>query len=146
MPDTEIFKRILIPITGIEGEETIIDYIEEYKSEDTIIYLVFIIDQTQINQLARMLNRDITEVKVEIEEKGWRSLYFLEEQFSEFKIRSNIQMLSGFPADVIRKMIMRFDINMLVLRKKTSKGIVGRTEEKLMEELIGHTEIPILII
>ncbi len=146
MPDTEIFKRILIPITGIEGEETIIDYIEEYKSEDTIIYLVFIIDQTQINQLARMLNRDITEVKVEIEEKGWRSLYFLEEQFSEFKIRSNIQMLSGFPADVIRKMIMRFDINMLVLRKKASKGIVGRTEEKLMEELIGHTEIPILII
>ena len=146
MPDTEIFKRILIPITGIEGEETVIDYIEEYKSEDTIIYLVFIIDQTQINQIARMLNRDITEVKVEIEEKGWRSLYFLEEQFSEFKIRSNIQMLSGFPADVIRKMIMRFDINMLVLRKKASKGIVGRTEEKLMEELIGHTEIPILII
>ena len=146
MPDTEIFKRILIPITGIEGEETVIDYIEEYKSKDTIIYLVFIIDQTQINQIARMLNRDITEVKVEIEEKGWRSLYFLEEQFSEFKIRSNIQMLSGFPADVIRKMIMRFDINMLVLRKKASKGIVGRTEEKLMEELIGHTEIPILII
>ncbi len=146
MLETEIFKRILIPITGIEGEETVIDYIEEYKSENTIIYLVFIIDQTQINQLARMLNRDITEVKVEIEEKGWRSLYFLEEQFSEFKIRTNIQMLSGFPADVIRKMIMRFNINMLVLRKKSTKGIVGRAEEKLMEELIGHTQIPILII
>lgn len=146
MSDRSIFKKVLMPVTGVEDEDKVIDYIAEHVDEESVLFLVFIVDETQINQIARVLKKEPVEVRVDIEEKGWRSLYYLEEKLQENEIRSNIQMLTGHPAELIKKLIMRLHITMLLMMKKSGKGIAGRAEEKLIEDLINHIEIPILII
>ncbi|HDS08872.1 MAG TPA: hypothetical protein ENN73_01480 [Firmicutes bacterium] len=146
MSDRVLFRRILIPISGTEEEENITDYLLPYKTEETIIYLVFINDETQINQISRVMKKEPLQVKVDLEEKGWRALYFLEEKFQDLKFKSNIQMISGHPVEIIKGLVRKLKIDLLVFIKKSSKGISGRSEEKVMEEVIGHTEIPILLI
>ncbi|MDD3626268.1 MAG: universal stress protein [bacterium] len=146
MSERVLFRRILIPISGTEEEEQIGDYIQRYSTDDTIVFLVFINDETQINQIARVLKKEPLEVKVDLEEKGWRALYFLEEKFQDLKIKSNIQMVSGHPSEIIKKLIRKLNIDLLLIMKKSNKGIVGRAEEKIMEEVIGHSDIPILLI
>jgi len=139
-------QRILLYILSGEAKKSWDRAIEISQGLSATLFALYIVDQETVSQVARMRNRGQDETAVDIEEEGWKYLYYLEDTAVEREVRTALFLEEGDPIDILKKFVREKDIDLLIVGfKKAMSGGVGRKYERMLTQLIEHIPCPVLV-
>ncbi len=104
-------------------------------------------DMLIIKRISQSSDKSESEVAIEMEEDGWKYLYYIEEMAKDFGVKIFLEQEEGYFERVISKYVDRFQPNLLAIRGKVSGGSSEiRNLTKIIESLLNNVVCPILLL
>jgi nucleotide-binding universal stress UspA family protein len=119
--------------------------IELSKGLSATLYALFIVDKDTVKTVSDMRKLDEIETAIEIEEEGWKYLYYLEDMALNEGVKTALFVEEGDTVDILRKFVRERGIELLIIGHCRGPGIQGRREERMIQQLIEYVQCPILI-
>ncbi|MCD6205851.1 MAG: universal stress protein [Candidatus Marinimicrobia bacterium] len=142
------FKKILFLITSAgEAKETIRKVHGLARVCHAKLIILNVIDKMQIQRMKRFTNQSTTEIEVEMEENGWKYLYFIEELSKNQGIPTVILQNIGVVETEVLKEATRLKADLIIAAKQQKKtGHIRRLDQGYLYKIVENTSIPVLII
>ncbi len=139
-------QRILLYIVSGEAKKSWDRAIEISQGLSTTLMALYVVDQETVRQVARMRNMNEHETAVDIEEEGWKYLYYLEDMAVDHEVRTALFLEEGDPIDILKKFVKAKKVDLLIVGfKKAMSGGADRKYERMITQLIEHIPCPVLI-
>ncbi len=146
--EENLFKKILLVVEGgdLDGVVTPVAIARAIANQAKLIVLN-VVDHLAINRMKRFSEQSLTEIEIELEEKGWRALYFAEEMAKDEGVPTMIQQKSGVVENEILKEAVRLKVDLIVLGypRKVS-GQAKRLTQGRAEKVIENSVCSILVV
>jgi nucleotide-binding universal stress UspA family protein len=143
----ELFGKILLPISGsdesIRAAEFAVKLAAAHRSQ---IIALHVVDTSVVRQLARHSGKSPGEVEIEMEESGWRYLYYAEEMAKDNKAKIVVLLEHGLPQERILTKARELDADLIVFGQARSGGTRGRFLDKSLQQVLVHASCPVLIV
>jgi len=142
-----MFEKILLPISGSEESISAIKFAVKCATEhNSQIIALHVVDVSVVRQLARHSGKSPGEVEVELEETGWRYLFYAEEVAKDNKVRIIILLERGLPQERILAKAREHGADLIILGRVSRRGTYGISLEKSLQYVLEHASCPVLII
>lgn len=138
-------EKILLYIISGETRASWERAIELSKGLSATLYALFVIDRDLVQTVAGMRGLDEIDTAVEIEEEGWKYLYYLEEMAVDEGVKTALFVEEGDSIDILRQFVRDREIELLIVGHRGETGREGRREERMIQQLIQYVQCPILI-
>jgi nucleotide-binding universal stress UspA family protein len=138
-------ERILLYIISGETRASWNRAVELSKGLSATLYALFIVDKDLVKTVASMKGLDEIDTAIQIEEEGWKYLYYLEDMAVNEGVKTAIFVEEGDFIGILRKFVKERDIELLIVGHRSGAGIEGRREERMIQQLIEYVQCPILI-
>ena len=138
--------KILLPFFDSNDIENILEKIEKIDSENKQFILLRLLDIEHIKFLAKRMKKDADLLISELEDDGWNSLYYYEEEFKKKYVNVRIALKSGNVVNEILQCISNFGIDTIILTREQKKGFEGMMKEKILKNILLDSDKIIIII
>ena len=138
--------KILLPFFDSSDIENILEKIEKIDSENKQFVLLRLLDIEHIKFLAKRMKKDADLLISELEDDGWNSLYYYEEEFKKKCVNVRIALKSGNVVNEILQCINNFGIDTIILTREQKKGFEGMMKEKILKNIMLDSDKIIIII
>jgi len=142
-----MFEKILLPVSGsdesIAASEFAVKLATVHNSQ---IIALNVVDTTVVRQLARLSGKSPGEVEVEIEENGWRYLYYAEEVAKDNKIRIAVMLEHGLPQERILSKAREYKTDLIIIGQSGKRGTPGISLDRFLQYILEQAPCPVLII
>lgn len=144
----KVISKILFLMDGSDAALNSANYtLSLAQTHSAIIIAVNVIDPTIVSQLARF-QKDITigEIEIELEENGWKYLYYFEEMALEHKVKNFIILEHGPVPDRVISLARKYEVDLIVLPRSSDRGgTKGVIAGKQLEQIIEYAPCYVLI-
>ncbi|MBP7462337.1 MAG: universal stress protein [Candidatus Delongbacteria bacterium] len=144
----KIFDRILFLMDGSSHAMTAAEFtIRLAAIHQSTVIAVNIIDPNIVNQLSRF-QKDLSlgEVEVELEENGWKYLYYFEEMAADKRVKNFIHLERGNPADRLVTMAQKYDVDLIILPNSSEHGgTKGVMHTRFVEQIIDYVSCSVMV-
>ena len=80
MMEENLFRKILLVVEGSSADHKLtLSAIARAIANKAQLVVLNVVDHMVINRMKRLSDQSTSELEIELEEKGWRALYFAEE-------------------------------------------------------------------
>jgi hypothetical protein len=138
--------KILLPFFDSNDIENILEKIEKIDFENKQFILLRLLDIEHIKFLAKRMKKDADLLISELEDDGWNSLYYYEEEFKKKYVNVRIALKSGNVVNEILQCISNFGIDTIILTREQKKGFEGMMKEKILKNIMLDSDKIIIII
>jgi len=141
-------KKILFLLDGsdyaIESAEFTLSLA---RSLEASVIAINIIDPVIVQQMVRFQDKSQGEVEIELEENGWKYLYYFEEMALEKKVKSFIQLEIGNIPDRVILFSKKYKTDLIVIpqHSEDKSGTKSLGYMKNVEQIIEHAPCSVLI-
>ncbi len=146
MTDNEI-KKILVFVEttdeAIKASEYAIRMARQYQFH---IVALNVINRVLIDQLERASGKSRSEIEIEVEENGWKYLYFLEETAKDEQVSIVIAQESGAAEDLIATYAERYAIDCIIFGYSKGDINVRRLANKIVMKTIERCDCSVLVV
>lgn len=138
-------EKILLYIVSGETRTSWDRAIELSRSLSASLFALFVVDREMVRKVSKLRGTDEVDTAIEIEEEGWKYLYYLEEKAVDNGVRTALFLKEGNPIDIIRSFVKEREIELLVVGYKQGTGREVWKSGRVIEQLIEHIPCPVLI-
>jgi nucleotide-binding universal stress UspA family protein len=138
-------EKILLYIISGETRASWNRAVELSKGLSATLYALFVVDKEVVRTVASMRGLDEIDTAIQIEEEGWKYLYYLEDMAVNEGVKTAIFVEEGDFISILRKFVKEKDIELLIVGHRSGQGIEGKREERMIQQLIEYVQCPILI-
>ena len=89
--------------------------------------------------------QDEIDTAIQIEEEGWKYLYYLEDMAVNEGVKTALFVEEGDTIDILRKFVKERNIELLIVGHRSGQGVEGRKVERMIQQMIEYVQCPILI-
>jgi hypothetical protein len=79
---------------------------------------MFVIEPEQVAQAADLSGQDVSVLRDETEEEGWKLLYLVEDDAVENGVWTSLHLMEGDPVELTRRHVETYQIDALLVKKK----------------------------
>ena len=142
-----LFEKILLPISGSEESMSASEFaVKLAMAHGSQIIALHVVDTSVVRQLARHSGKTPGEVEIELEESGWRHLYYVEETAKDSKINTVVLLEYGMPQERIVTKARELNIDLIIFGQARGRGTRGRSLDKLLQQVLEHAPCPVLVV
>ena len=142
-----MFEKILLPVSGSDESINAVEIAVKLASaHGSQIIALHVVDTSVVRQLARHYGKTPGEVEIEIEENGWRYLFYSEEIAKDNKVKIIILMERGLPQERILSKAKEYNVDLIVFGQPSGRGTHGITLDKSLQYILEHSPCPVLIV
>jgi nucleotide-binding universal stress UspA family protein len=138
-------ERILLYIISGETRASWDRAVEISKGLSATLYALFIVDKDLVKTVASMKGLDEIDTAIQIEEEGWKYLYYLEDMAVNEGVKTALFVEEGDTIDILRKFVKERNIELLIVGHRSGQGVEGRKVERMIQQMIEYVQCPILI-
>jgi nucleotide-binding universal stress UspA family protein len=143
----ELFEKILLPVSGSDESMNAIEFAVKLAAVyDSQIIALHVVDTSVVRQLARHSGKSPGEVEIEMEENGWRYLYYAEEIAKDNRVKIVVLLEQGLPQERILDKARDLDADLIVLGQARGRGMRGRFLDKSLQQVLEHAPCPVLVV
>lgn len=149
MPEANVtmFKKILLPISGSEESIKAAEYsVKLAAAHESQIVALHVVDTTVVRQLARSSGKTPGEVEIEMEENGWRYLFYVEEMAKDNKVKIIVLLEQGLPLEGILSKARELGVDLIIFGQASSRGARGRFLDRFLQQIMEYSPCPVLIV
>ena len=142
-----LFEKILLPISGSEESMSASEFaVKLAMAHGSQIIALHVVDTSVVRQLARHSGKTPGEIEIELEESGWRHLYYAEEMAKDSKINTVVLLEYGLPQERIVTKARELDIDLIIFGQARGRGTRGRFLDKFLQQVLEHASCPVLVV
>lgn len=142
------FSKILFLMDGSSYAMIAAEYtLKIAEVHQASVIAVTIIDPNIISQLSRF-QKDVSlgEIEIELEENGWKYLYYFEEMATEKRIVNFIHLEKGNPADRIVSLAQKYEVDLIILPNSDERGgTKGVMHTRFIEQIIDYVSCNVMV-
>ena len=143
----ELFKKILLPISGSEESMNAAEFAVKLASaHGSQIIALHVIDTSVVRQLARHSGKTPGEVEIEMEESGWHYLFHTEEMAKDNKVKIVVLLEQGLPQERILTKTKELEADLIIFGQSRKRGTRGRFLDKSLQQVLEHAPCPVLVV
>jgi len=141
------FRRILLSVESTEGAQRAARLAIALAERDKAHLLALnVVDPSLIDRLARLTGRRTSEVEAEVEEDGWKYLYYVEGMAVEREVAISLRQERGLPEDVLVRQAKALQVDLLVLGLPGSRPGARRLMQLSLEKVLYESPCPVLVV
>ena len=141
------FRRILLSVESTEGAQRAARLAIALAERDKAHLLALnVVDPSLIDRLARLTGRRTSEVEAEVEEDGWKYLYYVEGMAVEREVAISLRQERGLPEDVLVRQAKALQVDLLVLGPPGSRPGARRLMQLSLEKVLYESPCPVLVV
>ncbi len=134
--------KILYYLDGRDEALTKLDtLVELIKPLSPILEAVFVLDRNLALEISNQTREKLSKVLVDLEEKGWNQLYYVQEYLLDSGIPVSINLLEGTPLSTLLSRAKNFDL-LVVVRSSGKEGL----KYKVLQQIMESSPIPVLFL
>lgn len=141
-------NKILLVVEGQDlDREVTVSAASRALADNAALVLLHVIDHLLINRLKGLTQKRMSDIEIELEEKGWKALYFAEEYAKDKGISTMIIQKSGAVENEILNQANHLNANLIVLgypRKLPNQ--TRRLVQTRLENIIENAQCSVLIV
>jgi nucleotide-binding universal stress UspA family protein len=143
----ELFKKVLLPISGSDESIAAAEFaVKLAAAHDSQIIALHVIDTSVVRQLARHSGKSPGEVEIEMEENGWRYLFYVEEMAKDNKVKIIVLLEHGLPQDRILGKARELTADLIIFGQSHERGTHGRFLDKSLQQILANAPCPVLVV
>jgi len=143
----ELFGKILLPISGSDESMNATEFaVKLALAHGSQIIALHVVDTSVVRQLARHSSKSPGEVEIEMEENGWRYLFYAEEMAKDNKVKIVVLLEHGLPQERILSKARELDTDLIIFGQTRSRGTRGRFLDKFLQQVLEHAPCPVLVV
>ena len=143
----EIFGKILLPISGSDESVTAAEFaVKLAAAHDSQIVALHVVDTSVVRQLARHSGKSPGEVEIEMEENGWRYLFYAEEMAKDSKVKIVVLLEHGLPQERILSKAKELGADLIIFGPSSGRGTRGRFLDKSLQQILENAPCPVLVV
>ncbi len=146
--DEHLFGKILLVVEGSDMDHAVMaSAIARAMANKARLIALNVVDHMVINRLKRLSEQSTAEIEIELEEKGWKALYFAEEQAKDQGVPTMILQESGVVENVVVSEATRLNADLIVLGyPRKMQGQAKRLAQGRVEKVVENAECSVLIV
>jgi len=112
---------------------------------DAMLVCLNVVDTVVVNQLRKFSGKDFSTVEVEVEEQGWKYLYYLEDAAKDRKVHCVIMQESGILSEEVVKKSEEVNADLVVMGRRTGSSM-KRVVHGPIQRILEHAPCPVLVV
>ena len=144
----KLFKKILLVVEGSDMDHAVMESaIARALTNKAQLIVLNVVDHMVINRLKRLSEQSTAEIEIELEEKGWKALYYAEEQAKDEGVPTMILQQSGVVENEVVSEATRLKIDLIVLGyPRKMPGQAKRLAQGRVEKVVENAECSVLVV
>lgn len=146
--EEKLYKKILLVVEGSDMDHAVMESaIARALANKARLIVLNVVDHMVINRLKRLSEQSTAEIEIELEEKGWKALYYAEEQSKDQGVPTMILQQSGVVENVVVSEAVRLKVDLIVLGyPRKMPGQAKRLAQGRVEKVVENAECSVLIV
>ncbi len=142
------YRKILLVIEGGEMDAAATHAARTIALSNSAGLLVMhVVDHMMINRMKRISQQSAAEIEIELEEKGWKALYFVEEEAKDAGIPTMILQKSGFVEKEVLSEASRLNVDLIIMGySRKLPGQARRLVQGRFEKVVENAQCSVLIV
>lgn len=148
MMEEYMYRKILLVVTGGEADHAVMHAaIARALANRARLIALNVVDHMVINRMRRLSEQSPAEIEIELEEKGWKALYYTEEQAKDRGVPTMILQKNGVVANEVLSEARRLKVDLIVLGyPRKMPGQAKRLAQGRVEKVVENAECSVLIV
>jgi nucleotide-binding universal stress UspA family protein len=142
-----VFDRVLLVVEASEGGRAAARAgMDVVSSCGGRLVALFVLDTGAARVLSQFSGKSRAEVLAELEEDGWRQLYFVEAEAGRRELGVALLMEEGNPPEVIVATAAQYKASLVVMAGSGVGGTRGAVQAKGFLQVAEHCPCPLLLV
>jgi nucleotide-binding universal stress UspA family protein len=143
----ELFEKILLPISGSDESISAAEFaVKLATAHGSQIIALRVVDTSVVRQLARHSGKTPGEIEIEMEENGWRYLYYAEEMAKDNKVKIIVLLEHGLPQERMLSKARELGADLIIFGQPRGRGTRGRFLDKSLQQVLENAPCPVLVV
>ena len=139
-------RNVLIPFIDSDDINRIIDSLPGLRTEDKRYILLRLLDHEQSRLLSKRMEKDFHLLMAELEDDGWKSLYFFQEEFKSLDVNVRIVLRSGNILKEIHGFLKEYNIDTVLFARSYKTGLSGKIKSDMINDMLLSSEKMVIIV
>ena len=141
-------RRILLVLEGAGSDHAVTQAaIARALADQARLVVLNVVDHMLVNRLKRLSEASTSEIEIELEEKGWKALYYSEEMAKDKGVPTMILQKSGIVENEILVEASRLNAALIVLAgPRAIPGQAKRLTVGRIEKIVENAQCSVLIV
>jgi nucleotide-binding universal stress UspA family protein len=146
--EEKLFEKILLVVEGSDMDHAVMESaIARALANKARLIVLNVVDHMVINRLKRLSEQSTAEIEIELEEKGWKALYYAEELAKDEGVPTMILQQSGVVENAVISEAARLKVDLIVLGyPRKMPGQAKRLAQGRVEKVVENAECSVLIV
>lgn len=146
--EDNMYGKILLVVEGADMDhEVSLAAIARAIANKARLIVLHVVDHMVINRMKRLSEQSTSEIEIELEEKGWKALYFAEELAKDNRVPTMILQKSGMVENEIVNEAARLKVDLVVLgHPRKLPGQAKRLAQGRVEKIVENAPCSVLIV
>ena len=146
--EESLYKRILVLVEGGEMDRAVTAAAAARGvANKARLFVIHVVDHMVINRMKRVSEQSTSEIEIELEEKGWKALYYAEEFAKDQGVPTMILQKSGVVENEILNEAARLKIDLIILAfPQKLPGQARRLAQGRLEKIVENAQCSVLVV
>ncbi|MBN1673378.1 MAG: universal stress protein [Kiritimatiellae bacterium] len=143
-----LFGKILLVVEGADIDAAVTQVgIGRAVANKASLVVLHVVDHMVLNRMKRLSEQSTAEIEIELEEKGWKALYFAEELAKDQGVPTMILQKNGIVENEILNEAVRLKTDLIVLAyPRKLPGQAKRLSQGRVEKILENAPCSVLVV
>lgn len=146
--EENLYKKILLVVEGGDRDHAVTTAgTARALANKARLFVVHVVDHMVINRMKRVSDQSTAEIEIEIEEKGWKALYYAEEFAKDRGVPTMILQKSGVVENEVINEAARLKVDLIILGyPRKLPGQARRLAQGRLEKIVENAQCSVLVV
>ncbi|MFC1453115.1 universal stress protein [Verrucomicrobiota bacterium] len=141
-------KKILLVVEGGDLDRAVTAAATARAVADKArLFVMQVVDRMVVNRMKRVSEQSTAEIEIELEEKGWKALYYAEEFAKDNGVPTLILQKSGVVENEVLNEAARLEVDLIILGyPRKLPGQARRLAQGRLEKIVENAQCSVLVV
>ena len=146
--EENLYKKILLVIEGGDLDRAVTPVATARAvANKARLFVMHVVDHMVINRMKRVSEQSTAEIEIELEEKGWKALYYAEEFAKDNGVPTMILQKSGVVENEVLTEAARLKVDLIILAYPHKlPGQARRLAQGRLEKIVENAQCSVLVV
>ena len=146
--EESLYGRILLVVEGGDSDRAVTPAATARAvANKARLFVLHVVDHMVINRIKRVSQQSTAEIEIELEEKGWKALYYAEEFAKDRGVPTMIIQKSGVVENEVLNEAARLRIDLIILGYPHKlPGQARRLAQGRLEKIVENAQCSVLVV
>jgi len=146
--EESLYKRILLIVEGGALDHAVTAAAAARAlANKARLFVLHVVDHMVINRMKRVSEQSTAEIEIELEEKGWKALYYAEEFAKDNGVATMILQKSGIVENEVLNEAARLQVDLIILGyPRKMPGQARRLAQGRLEKIVENAPCSVLVV